>query len=86
MFAFSTNHHNKYVSGLLDLLKTKITTSSRENCVWASVKFSYSISDFNYFAWPSPPKIPQTSQEDSSEPETHLSFSLPFGAVCEPIK
>ena len=73
--------------GLIDLFKAKISHVSLEDSVWASVKFSYSISDFSYFAWPIIPKPTVINQEDNEQQEAEqISFSLSFGAICEPIK
>lgn len=71
----------------MDLFKAKIALVSLDSSVWASVKFSYSISDFAYFAWPAPPRPAIIPQDDSEEQEIEqISFSLPFTAACEPIK
>lgn len=73
--------------GLLDLFKAKIALVSLDSSVWASVKFSYAILDFSYFAWPVVPKPTVVNQEEGEEQEVpQISFSLPFGAVCEPVK
>ena len=73
-------------TGILDLFKSRISSSSLSpNSVWASVKLSYSVSKFTNFAWPRF-KRPISIDDASEEPVQLVSFELPFGAACEPVK
>lgn len=70
--------------GILDLFKSKIANTLSPNSVWASVKLSYSLSQFKSFAWPR--KRPVNLEDGLDESLQLHSFNLLFGAISEPVR
>lgn len=53
------------------------------NSIWASVKFSYSITKFTSFSYLVERNV---NFDESTDLINYQSFCLPFEAVCESIK
>lgn len=73
-------NHCQYLTGLLDLFKTKVLSPVTLEHVDVSVQLSYSLSDFGKYSWKQ--EIPDTENEHFDS--TTLCM-LPFGVTFDPI-
>ncbi|KAI5736414.1 hypothetical protein M8J76_002939 [Diaphorina citri] len=73
--------HCKYLSGLLNVFKSKIACSCTLDPIKVSARISYQLKDFTQFEYQI--ELPDFHQQDSSN--ISLLEKLPFGTACEPI-
>uniref|UniRef100_A0A8D8V0Z5 Rab3 GTPase-activating protein catalytic subunit n=1 Tax=Cacopsylla melanoneura TaxID=428564 RepID=A0A8D8V0Z5_9HEMI len=73
--------HCKYLSGLLNVFKSKIACSCTLDPIQVSARFSYLLKDFTQFEYQI--ELPDFQQTDTSS--TSLLEKLPFGTACEPL-
>ncbi|KAI4464157.1 rab3 gtpase-activating protein catalytic subunit [Holotrichia oblita] len=72
--------HCRYLSGLLDLFKTKIMSPTPLDPIVVSVQLTYHLTDFGKYVW----KQDMLDMENSSFDTTSLTI-LPFGVSYDPI-
>lgn len=72
--------HCQYLSGLLDLFKTKIMSPVSLDPISISVQLTYALTEFGNFAW----KQDMPDIEDVSFDSTSLCY-LPFGVTVDPV-
>ncbi|CAH0557757.1 unnamed protein product [Brassicogethes aeneus] len=70
--------HCQYLTGLLDLFKTKIMSPCSMDPIMCSVQLTYVLSDFGNFIW--------KQDSNNSEIIDMENVRLPFGVTVEPIK
>ncbi|XP_018562940.1 rab3 GTPase-activating protein catalytic subunit-like [Anoplophora glabripennis] len=71
--------HCQYLTGLLDLFKTKIMSPCTIDDILVSVQQSYTLTDFGNFIW----KQDFLSGDNF---DVEILFILPFGVTIDPIK
>lgn len=72
--------HCQYLSGLVDLFKTKIMSPITFDPIVVSVRLTYVLNDFGNFAWQQDPLDPESDNFDST-----LCCFLPFGVTVDPV-
>lgn len=70
--------HCHYLSGLLDLFKTKIMSPITVENIIVSMQHTYSLVDFGNFVW-------KQNLLDNDNFDTESMFILPFGVTVDPV-
>lgn len=71
-------HHCQYLTGLLDLFKTKIMSPCNIENILVSVQQSYVLTDFGNFFW-------KQDFLNGDNFDVEILFVLPFGVTIDPI-
>lgn len=73
--------HCQYLTGLLDLFKTKILSPVSLDPIIVSVKFTYHLNDFGNYVWKQ-----DLHDNDLDNLDSTNLCSLPFGVTFDPVK